>query len=187
MLRIKHHEVVVYSAVKSGDLEIDAEGRIWRVRRKVRSGGGFVSRPCRRVRAESGSKPARAVKVRIGGRSYTTSASRLIWLHCNGPIPPGMQVKHLNGKRDDNRPANLALATPSDLQVHRLRVHGSRNWARNQRGERDRSAKLTAANVRTIRAARSRGVPGVEVAERYGVSQGTVSNISSGRIWGHVK
>ncbi len=187
MLRIKRHEVVVYSAVKSGDLEIDAEGRTWRIRRKVRSGGGFVSRPCRRVRAESGSKPARVVEVRIGGRSYTTSASMLIWLHFNGPIPPGMQVMHLNGKRDDNRPSNLALATPSDLQVHRLRVHGSKNWARNQRGEKNRSAKLTAAKVRKIRAARSRGVPGVDLSERYGVSQGTVSSICSGRIWGHVK
>ena len=54
---------------------------------------------------------------------------------------------------------------------------------RHAHGERNAHAKLTAAKVRQIRAAT--GTQGA-IAERFGVSQGLVSMIRTGRIWKHV-
>lgn len=40
-------------------------------------------------------------------------AHRIIWEMVNGPIPEGMEIDHINGRRGDNRLANLRLVTPS--------------------------------------------------------------------------
>ena len=36
---------------------------------------------------------------------------RVVYAKHNGPIPKGMQIHHINGKRDDNRIENLELVT----------------------------------------------------------------------------
>ena len=39
------------------------------------------------------------------------SVHRLVWSAFNGPIPKGMEVNHINQKRDDNHLENLNLLT----------------------------------------------------------------------------
>ena len=41
----------------------------------------------------------------------TREEHRAVWIEANGVIPKGMQIHHINGKKDDNRLANLALVT----------------------------------------------------------------------------
>ena len=41
----------------------------------------------------------------------TTRVHRIIWEMHNGKIPKGLQVDHINGKKDDNRIENLQLLT----------------------------------------------------------------------------
>ena len=36
---------------------------------------------------------------------------RYVWTQANGEIPKGMEIDHINGKRDDNRIENLQMLT----------------------------------------------------------------------------
>lgn len=54
------------------------------------------------------------------------------------------------------------------------------------RGERNGAAKLTAAQVRKIRALRADGMRPSALALRFGVDRGLIWRILTGRSWGHV-
>ena len=68
-------------------------------------------------------------------------AHRVIWESFNGPIPNGMQIDHINRKRDDNRILNLRLATAAQNQRNRKPIVSSSHYAGvgyNQNGYRGR-------------------------------------------------
>ena len=50
--------------------------------------------------------------VRVKGKIYYEH--RLIWAEANGPIPDGYVIHHINGKKKDNRLANLAMVTAKE-------------------------------------------------------------------------
>lgn len=54
------------------------------------------------------------------------------------------------------------------------------------RGERHGGSKLRDDDVRMIRRALASGLVQAEVARQFGVSQGTVAHIATGRKWSHV-
>lgn len=60
--------------------------------------------------------------VRFRHNTGNLYVHRLVWEMHNGPIPQGMQIDHINGKRDDNRIENLRLVTQQvNLRNARLR------------------------------------------------------------------
>lgn len=106
----KCHEDVVYAAVLGGEIEIDDQGRCWRVafRQANRWTGGTRLIRCERRRAENKTTAGYLqVRMMINGVRWHTPAHRLVWRHANGALTPELMVVHKNKQLDDNRPDNL--------------------------------------------------------------------------------
>ena len=122
-------------------------------------------------------------QVRIGLRSEGSrsqiSTHRLAYaLHTREDIPAGLSVLH----RCDNvlccNPGHLFLGTQADNMADMAEKQRSTS------AEKNPAAKLSHHDVAGIREM-SRGGQHSQraIAARYGVSQGTVSRIASGRLW----
>lgn len=180
-METQFNEVVVYESVKSGEMEIDAEGRIWRLKRR-RSYGRIG--PCERTRAEVSNGRYLQVKVTTSdGRKYA-AAHRLVWHHFNGPIPPGKTVNHKDGVTDNNRPLNLELATSKEQTEHAYAVLKRKRAG--PAGESNIKTHLVDSDVRAIRARAGRGEPLDAIARAYNISRDAAYRIVSRRSWKHI-
>jgi transposase len=119
------------------------------------------------------------VHFRRPGESVQKYLHQIVCEVAHGPMPEGKEcVRHLNGNARDNRPENLAWGTMKenarDMVEHGTSCRGRRN-ARNTMSEED---------VLGIRRAAVSGESQASIAERYGITQGTVSQIVRGERWG---
>jgi hypothetical protein len=96
------------------------------------------------------------VHLRVKGSSRISKVHRLVAESFLPPQPfPGAIVRHLDGNPANNAADNLAWGTQAENRVDRIRTLG--------RG----------------------GVPPVIVAKAFAVAVATVSDIVSGKTWGH--
>lgn len=107
----------------------------------------------------------------------STLVTRIVCAHRHGPAPtPKHEAAHNCGNHQCVNGAHLRWATHVENE-HDKAEHGTK-----QSGEKHCHAKLTSAQVLEIRALR-----GIEkqtsIAERMGVSKGTVGDIQRGRGW----
>ena len=176
------NEERVHALVDAGELEIDDAGRIWRV--AVRRGRKEPLRlvPMRRRRAEKKLvKGYLQVRARFGnGERVHAAAHRLVWFHFNGPIPDGMEINHRNGRKPDNRPANLEVTTRSGNVLHEHRTLGV------MVREHHTLAKLTTKTVIEIRKRHAAGEGVCALAREFGVDHSTVSSAVARRSWATV-
>ena len=183
----KQSERVVHTLVMSGELEIDADGRVWRVKKRTfnRWTGETRVTPCRRVRAEL-AVPEGGLQVRamIDGRRYHAAAGRLVWHHVNGPIPQGQTVRHQDGNKARNVPGNLRLGSYQELRNHVVRVLGAGHH--DVKGSKHPKTTLTEADVVEIRRLRSAGSMVKAIAEQFNISQNAASQICRNVTWKHV-
>ena len=56
------------------------------------------------------------------GRTATVMAHRVIWEAVHGPIPEGLEINHMNARKDDNRIENLELVTRQGNCQHASRL-----------------------------------------------------------------
>lgn len=94
----------------------------------------------------------------------------------HGPKPPGLQIRHLNGRKTDNRPRNLRYGTAAENHAD-TRKHGT------LKGENSPTAKLTRQQVLRILKSPK---PATAWAEKMDVTACTIRNIRRGKSWNHV-
>jgi hypothetical protein len=154
----------------TGWFEIDSSGAIWRTR--------TARGPCARRRAENRTSFGYLmVRQMLGGRRLHVLAHRFVWTAHHGEIPAGLVINHINGRKDDNRPANLEVVTYSanTSHAHRMRL-------RDQRGEGNPGCKISNADVAAIRAMYATGqYRMVDLASQFGITFQTVSEFVRGK------
>lgn len=125
------------------------------------------------------------LKYRLGECDGTRQAKRrfahrIIYEAFYGPIPEGVTVNHRDGKKANNAPDNLELATYQEQITHARSLELTRTF----NGHRPH---LTADDVREIRRLRIEQHMGTSaLAKRYGVVPGTIGHIIARRSWKHI-
>jgi hypothetical protein len=115
--------------------------------------------------------------LRVNLAGTIRQVHHLVLLTFVGPMPAGMQVRHLNGNSGDPRLVNLAYGTSADNRAD-MRMHGTV-----PQGEKHYKARLTSAEVIAIRQSRESKFI---LAKRYGVCPSTIGHIRTHRIWKHL-
>ena len=110
----------------------------------------------------------------IPAKTHVEPVHKLVLETFIGPRPEGFVCRHLNGNALDNRLENLCWGTPKENAQDSIR-HGTAVCLRH--GEQSVAAKLTNADIKTIRELYSIGSLQSELAERFGVSQRHISDI----------
>ena len=104
-------------------------------------------------------------------------AHRFMWEALNGPVPDGLFVLHRCDVQNCVNPSHLWLGT------HAENMADCKSKGRSTAGERDAMAKLIELEVRQILASEHKHQ---ELANKYGVSRGTISRIKRRERWTHV-
>ena len=112
-----------------------------------------------------------------GGRSRHQYVHRVVWEAAHGPIPAGLEINHVNGRKVDNRVSNLALVTRGENVRHAIELGLAAS------GSDCSYAKLTEDIVCEIRASER---PTREWARKLDVDAKTVRNARRGTSWRHV-
>lgn len=114
--------------------------------------------------------------LRVNFGKDTQLVHRLVAQAFLKPDPTRPTVNHLNGKKTNNKPGNLAWSTLAENNAHSAH---KRFAATNPK----RAMKLTIIEVRQIRKAHTSGELTSVIAKRFDVSPATVRNIAYGRAW----
>lgn len=155
------------------------------------------------------SPPGRIIKPFIGSHGYPVVHLRSMWgdtrrflvhrlvceaFHGRAPFAKA-EVAHGDGVRTNARADNLRWATRkenmADCVLHGTRATGPRHGRstkphRTPRGDIHGHAKLTAAAVHEIRFAPQTEGSGRRLAEKFGVTPGTICMIRKRRTWTHL-
>lgn len=112
-------------------------------------------------------------RFRYSGR--VMGAHRVSYLLFNGPLVGREIVRHKCDNPYCVNPEHLIKGSYSDNRIDR-----------NIRNHRDRLKKLSIENVRNIHIEYRGGILTKKLADKYGVSETTISSIVTGKTWKHV-
>lgn len=117
------------------------------------------------------------IQFRINKTTYSWLAHRASRIIHHGDIPDGYLVCHRCDNPSCVNPEHLFLGTPADNSRDMTSKH------RSAKGERHSHAKLTWAQVVTIRAMWRHGQKQAVIAEQFGIANSLVSRICNFKIW----
>lgn len=104
------------------------------------------------------------------------------WLVHNGPVPKGLFVLHHCDYMRCINPEHLFLGTHQD-NIDDMMAKGRKA---DRRGEMNQCAKFTENDIREIRKMIAEGESQTFIAEYFGTAQSVISQIKTGKRWGHV-
>lgn len=105
-------------------------------------------------------------------------AHRVIWESVHGPIDLALQINHVNGRKTDNRIANLEAVTGSANMQH---AYGAGLNQPNRS-----NARLTEGQVLDVYRRCWAGERDDALADEYGVKRSAINNIRNGWTWRHI-
>jgi len=111
-------------------------------------------------------------------------AHRFSYERCNGPIPAGMFLCHTCDVPGCVNPQHVWPGWPRDNTQDSIKKGRARRGI--HRGEANVTAKLTAADVKAIRARVATGETQSAVAKDYGLHKTNVQCIVSRKTWKHI-
>lgn len=114
--------------------------------------------------------------VSINGKLIDKYVHRLVCEAYQGPCPDGMQCRHLDGSKTNNKPDNLCWGTTAENIADRS-LHSDNSHERNP------SAKLTKVIVKDMRQRYASGETCTALAKEYGVSLSAASFAIRGDTW----
>jgi hypothetical protein len=158
--------------IADGTLKINGNGEIW----LMKSRGPRQRKVPRRAELHL-TKGYLGIRIRINGRRYQVLAHRLVWTHFKGPIPNHLVINHKSGNKKNNRIRNLEIVTNSKNRFHAVK-RGL--W-------KPTFAKLTAMNVRKIKAGLKAGRLQKSLAKEFGTTTGNIGAIWRGKSWRWIK
>jgi hypothetical protein len=122
-----------------------------------------------------------AVNLCLGdGTRRRGKVHRLVAEAFIGPIPAGLDVRHLDGNPKNNRVGNLAFGTRRENMADAV-AHGTV-----RKGSAMSHARLSEDDVLTIGRLRASGLTQREVGAHFGVTREAISRIEQGRNWKHL-
>lgn len=151
------------------DYKVGDDGSVW----------SFKWGKRKRMKPRTNGKGYLYVGLRLRGKTFNRYVHRLVLLVFVGD-PNGLESRHMNGKRSDNRLSNLAYGTPKQNSQD-AKEHGT--WCR---GEIHGFAKLTDYKVISMRKLRSLGRSYASLGRTFGVSAETAKSAVLGETWKHV-
>lgn len=116
------------------------------------------------------------------GKGNKELVHRLVLEAFVGPCPAGMECRHLDGDKSNNRLDNLCWGTKSE-NYHDKVKHGTVNVAK---GTQYNRSGLTEDDVREIRRRREAGERPRDLAKEFKITQASVCDIAARRTWKHV-
>lgn len=158
--------------------QVSDTGRVRSLVRMTRSGlkGGGL------LRLQNRNAPDRYpfVKLVDSGRQSLQMIHRLVLLAFRGPCPQGIEGRHYDGNRHNNRLKNLLWGTRAENHADRLR-HG-----RDNKGEKHGNARLTDKKVIYIRQQARDGRSYSDLARLLRVDPATVRYAAIRQTWRHI-
>jgi hypothetical protein len=159
--------------------EVSNFGRVRSLERLVSHGyAGTVQRHAKII--QSRGKPYANVTLSRENITKTFSVHSLVLCAFVGPRPDGFVANHVDGNKRNNVLSNLEWVTQSRNHYHAFEQGLS------SRGEQHHYAKLTAEQVREIRALYAQGIKSPTLARLFGVWPGHIRNIVQRKIWKHI-
>jgi hypothetical protein len=124
------------------------------------------------LRTKKGKHPYQRVHLCHNGKARYVLVHRLVLEAFVGPCPDGKQALHLDNNPKNNHINNLRWGTPKE-----------NHQTINRTGTANGRSKLTETEVLAIR---SSAKPHAELARQYQVTDTTIQNIRTRKLWKHL-